>query len=122
MPVHAGELFITRYEYKIAVARYNPYPIAFLFLSKAKNDMHHKGTNIIQSARKEKNNIRTVPKILYPELIFESSSHTIINPRKSAKITLKWKVALPYSKYEYGSHEISENINKRRAYFFLFFV
>ena len=40
MPVHAGELFITRYEYKIAVARYNPYPIAFLFLSKAKNDMH----------------------------------------------------------------------------------
>lgn len=54
MPVHAGELFITRYEYKIAVARYNPYPIAFLFLSKAKNDMHHKGTNIIQSARKEK--------------------------------------------------------------------
>lgn len=114
MPVHAGELFITRYEYKIAVARYNPYPIAFLFLSKAKNDMHHKGTNIIQSARKEKNNIRTMPKILYPELIFESSSHTIINPRKSVKITLKWKVALPYSKYEYGSHEISENINKRR--------
>ena len=112
MPVRAGELFITRYEYKIAVARYNPYPIAFMFLSKAKNDMHHKGTNIIQSARKEKNNIRTMPKILYPELIFESSSHTIINPRKSVKITLKWEVALPYSKYEYGSQTHRKKVCK----------
>lgn len=62
-----------------------------------------------------------MPKILYSELIFESSSHTIIKPKKSVKITLKWKVSLPYSKYECGSHEISENINKRKAYFFLFF-